>query len=177
MSLFINRLPHYRYIFFKYSSPHKILGLVLNTETILNAMQQWHTLPTSSMTCKSRSPLLLGHCSHQLHKSCTVVYMVYLQAECVFILEHYLISKSSAAVFKTFSNVYTNKEVPTICQNRKEEAFVFKKVVDICCKAVLQVMVASYILNSTCSVLTSQMHMTTTLIMMELGSIKMGSLQ
>jgi hypothetical protein len=38
--------------------------------------------------------------------------MVYSQAECVFILEHYFGSKSYDTVREAFSNAYTDKEVP-----------------------------------------------------------------
>jgi hypothetical protein len=79
----------------------------------LNATkQQAGPLPSSSMTLESRSPLLLGHCSRQLHKSCTGADMVYSRAECVFILEHYFTSQSFAAVYEAFSNAYADKEVP-----------------------------------------------------------------
>jgi hypothetical protein len=38
--------------------------------------------------------------------------MVYSQAKCLFILEHYFASKSFAAVREAFSSTYPNKEVP-----------------------------------------------------------------
>jgi hypothetical protein len=38
--------------------------------------------------------------------------MVYSRAERVFILEHYFVSKSFAAVIEVFSDAYSDKEVP-----------------------------------------------------------------
>jgi hypothetical protein len=67
---------------------------------------------TSPMTFRSRSPLLLGHCSHQLYRSCSGVDMVYSQAEGVLILKHYFTSESSDAVHKVF-NKCPDKEVLT----------------------------------------------------------------
>jgi hypothetical protein len=65
------------------------------------------------MTLKSKSPLLLSHCSSQLQKSCAGANMVYSKAECVFILKHYFASKSFAAVCEAFSNVYPDKKYQT----------------------------------------------------------------
>jgi hypothetical protein len=64
------------------------------------------------MTLKSRSPLLLGHCSCQLHKSCAGANMVYSRAEHVFIFEHYCTLKSFAAIHEAFSNTYLDNKVP-----------------------------------------------------------------
>jgi hypothetical protein len=55
---------------------------------------------------------LLGRCSRQLCKSCAGANIVYSRAELVFILEHYLASKSFAAVREVFNNAYPDKEVP-----------------------------------------------------------------
>jgi hypothetical protein len=66
----------------------------------------------SPVTLESRSPLLLGRCSLQLCKSCAGANMVCSLAERVFILEHYFVPKSFAAVREAFSNAYPDKEVP-----------------------------------------------------------------
>jgi hypothetical protein len=71
-----------------------------------------YSLPTSPVTLESGSPWLLGRCLRQLRKSCAGANMVYSLAERVFILEHYFVSKSSAAVREAFSNMYPDKEVP-----------------------------------------------------------------
>jgi hypothetical protein len=63
------------------------------------------------VTLVSRSPLLQGRCSRQLRKSCASANMVYSRVERMFILEHYLTSKSFAAVREAFSNAYLDKEV------------------------------------------------------------------
>jgi hypothetical protein len=55
------------------------------------------------VTLESRWPRLLGLCDAKIS---------YSRAERVFILEHYLPSKSFAAVREAFSNVYPDKEVP-----------------------------------------------------------------
>jgi hypothetical protein len=56
--------------------------------------------------------VLLGRCSRQLRKSCAGAKVVYSRAEGVFILEHYLASKSFVAVREALSNEYHNKDVP-----------------------------------------------------------------
>jgi hypothetical protein len=71
----------------------------------------FNRFPTSHLTMESRSPLLLGRCSHHLCKSCTGANMVYSRADRVFIIEHYFASKSSAAVPEAFSNAYSVNEV------------------------------------------------------------------
>jgi hypothetical protein len=68
--------------------------------------------PTSSVTIKSRSPLLLGHCSWQLCKSRAVAKMVNSRAKCMFILKHCFVPKLLAADHEAFSFAYPNKEVP-----------------------------------------------------------------
>jgi hypothetical protein len=63
----------------------------------------------------------------------------------VFILEHYFESKSFAAVRVAFTNAYPDSEVPSkttihtqVTKLRDTKClYFFKKVVDICCKAVL----------------------------------------
>jgi hypothetical protein len=70
-----------------------------------------YTLSNFPETLESRSPWLLGCCSHQLRKSCAGVNMVYSRAEHVFILEHFFTSKSFSVVHEAFSNVYLDKEV------------------------------------------------------------------
>jgi hypothetical protein len=63
------------------------------------------------VTLESMSPWLLGLYSRQLRKSCAGANMVYSRAERVFILEHYFISKSFAAIREAFSNAYPDNEV------------------------------------------------------------------
>jgi hypothetical protein len=46
-----------------------------------------------------------------LRKICVGVNTLYSRTECVFILEHYFVLKSSASVRETFRNVYPDKEV------------------------------------------------------------------
>jgi hypothetical protein len=74
---------------------------------------QCNTLPTSLVTLESRSPWLLGRHWRQLRKSCAGANTMYSRAERVFILEHCLASKSSAAVREAFRNEYPDKEVPS----------------------------------------------------------------
>jgi hypothetical protein len=61
-----------------------------------------YSLPTSPVTLESRS--------RQLRRSCAGANMVYSRAERVFILKHYFVPKSFAAVREAFSNAYPDKE-------------------------------------------------------------------
>jgi hypothetical protein len=54
---------------------------------------------------------LLGRCPRQLRTSSTGMNTVYSRAEIVFILEHYFVLKSFAAIREPFNNAYPEREL------------------------------------------------------------------
>jgi hypothetical protein len=85
-----------------------IQGVPFKMQPNNNHVQDSPSLP---LTFKSRSPWLLGRSSRQLRKICADANMVYSRGERVFTPEHYLASKSFAAVREAFSNACPDKEV------------------------------------------------------------------
>jgi hypothetical protein len=63
-----------------------------------------------NLLCNARVKVtvLLGRYSPQLRRNYAGMNMVYSKAERVFILEHYFVSKSFAAVREAFINAYRN---------------------------------------------------------------------
>lgn len=96
------------------------------------------TLPTCPGPPQSKSPWLLGHWSHQLHKSCAGINMVYSQAE-------HLHSSTLLHTEIIFCSVWGIWQCKLTKKNqqyanwpqyfRKQELFLFEKV-DTFCKAV-----------------------------------------